>query len=207
MLKGETDAALELARSKEPFWEYLLSAELLEPRKLRAKREIEDVRKGRVLGAHRTLKGRPYMDWVTSKFIELSCTLHKIESVFTKDLVESWGPSGVPGKSAEIFGAAIEVDSTLRALVSIESDIFRTHALDVMEPVRQAMLGMTDDILAPVQTVPSKLRDLVDQGRSNEHLDPPLVLNLLLKFEFTGETRFKNALESVKNCIGPADWE
>ena len=206
LFRHESQTARTLVQTRSPFWEHLLSAEILERRCAQRRREYLEVIAGRVLGSHQKLKGRAYLDWVSNKFLELQCSLEKAKFVMEHNIVESWGPLGQPGNPGEILAAAEEMDRALAALVSLESDIFRTHGPDAADPVRQALLGMSDDIFTPIERMPALLRGCVEQARNHSAADGPLVLNANVRFDFSRSDSFHEAMAEMESKMMPEDW-
>lgn len=206
LLAKESKEARYLVATRHPFWEYLLTAELLDTRLNRRSRELSEVRAGRILGSHQKLRGRLYMEWVGNKFPEITGALAKVKATLEEDIVASWGAPGVSGEPDEILRAADEMDRALVALIALESDVFRTHCPEPMLAIRESLLGISDDVFNPLLVIPKMLRDAVEQARSHRDEDGPLRLNLNIKFDFSRTQQFNAALEKMQMLARPEDW-
>lgn len=204
--RNESDDAKLIVSKREPLWEYLLTAELLEKRLLARGKELADVQAGRVLGPHRSLRGRDYMAWAGDKFPEVTGALAKIKSVLEEDITSSWGALGEAGDPKQILEAITEMDRALVALIALESDIFRTHGPEATTSVREALLGMSSSVVDPLRTVPQMLLDAVERARGHKGEDGPLTLNLNVKFEFAKATLFDEALKNMQMRMTQDDW-
>lgn len=206
LFKNESQCAVSLVKTQNPYWEYLLTAELLEGRLKICEKRYADIQAGRVLGPHQKLTGRQYLAWISGKFAEMSCVIQKIAFVVEKELMDSWGPVGVPGKPQEIWGSVEELGKAFDALLNVESDVYRTHGPDASEPVKAALLGMTAEIFSVVDQIPPQLRDAVLQA-SNMAGKGPHVVNIALKFTFSRAEQFQSALIRMQANMKADDWD
>lgn len=207
LFKNETRAALTIFRTRPRYWEYLLTAELFASRFSGIKKRYEDIQNGRVLGVHQTLSGREFLKWTTSKFPEAMGAVNKMAFIITNQVPEAWGPSGVSGKPEELLSVAEEARLTLNALLDLESDVYRTHGPEAAEPVRQALLGMTQEIFTEVESLPSRLRILVEQATHHKEGEPPPDSEINLTFTFSRGEALTQALGSMTQNIAPQDWD
>jgi hypothetical protein len=88
--KNETPTAISLVQTRAPFWEHLLTAELLETRLVSSRKRFADIQAGRALGPHQRLTGKAFLAWVGGKFDEAKCAVEKIKFVIENEMSASW---------------------------------------------------------------------------------------------------------------------
>jgi hypothetical protein len=207
LYRNETSEAQRLVRKREPFWEYLVTAELLEARLAKAKKEFGLIQAGCVLGPHSTLNGLAYLAWVTDKFPEMTGTVHRLAYVFETEVMQAWGPPGISGKPREILEASDHVGRILQALVLLEDQIFRTHGPDATASVRAVMLGITQEVSEVVTEAVSSLREYIATAKSLKPDAQPMVVKIALNFRFTKADAFAEALKEIKAKIKRDEWD
>ncbi|WP_263410462.1 DUF4062 domain-containing protein [Terriglobus tenax] len=207
VFQRESERAKYFVENRPEYWEHLLTAELLESRLSRTRRQLDDVIAGRVLGPHTHVNGKKFNEYVQSKLSELISTMEKLVYVITKRIPESWGPSGIAGDPMQIYEAVSEVDDILAALVSAESETFRIHPPESMLQVKTALLGVTDTFTDTLYKAPSEIRSTIEQAINYDKSQPPTVLSINFKFDFKHTENFTRAYDAAIASMRPEDWD
>lgn len=203
--KNESSAAKEIVLERAPFWEFLLTAELLDSRFKVFRGKIGDIKKGLVLGGHREMKGQDYLNWTQVKFPELVSAVMAMKVLAERDIQAAWGPPGVSGNPILILEAAEKFSEISKSLLELESDIYRTHPPESFSKVKDALQGVSEELIRDMEPLPVKLREIVEMARNHKG-EAPLAAKLDLKFDYFGGDKLMEALSHAKKHAKRDDW-
>jgi hypothetical protein len=173
---SESLQAQTIALDKPKYWEYLLTAELLETNLAEIRRRREQQKSGLIHIPSRPIAARDFIDWVTAKCGDILSMVSVLQNQI-KDIQDSWGPHGQPGDADKIKRSVGEVIRLCDQLVDWEEAHLAINPPDAFIPLKNSMSGMTDHILLEIEKLPTELRKPLQVG------DPTtgtVVVNLIL---------------------------
>jgi hypothetical protein len=104
------------------------------------------------------------MYFIRRKTRELERLIDAIVTIFTKQLIASWGPQGEPGDASEIVHVCKVTGITLDALIAWERElriVFLQN--EEFEKVIITFRGCTSHVMAEIKTFLSVLEGIVEQ--------------------------------------------
>lgn len=198
LFRNENTKVKQLVVEKPPYWEYLLTEELLRCRFKEMRSTLADLQKGAVLRKHQTLSRQQFFDWLQSKWPEAeaavvvmsNCVNHEFQNAWTSTENNSPDPTS-------ILRVVDKLNAACNFLLDWEADVFCIHPPEALEPVRAALLGSMVDVLEELEKIPEHLAEAVKRGR--DHSGPgPVVYNAALNFRFTRAQQISDAFEQVR---------
>jgi len=177
----ETPKAQALAIERPPYWEYLLTVELLKSKLGVVRRKYDELHAGRAFRRSRIMGGKEFLKLMQEKMGDIEVLVELIKSIGEREIPASWGPSGVPGDALEIKRATDRLSKACDELVEWESDIMRVKPPSAWERVQQLLKGFTADTLNEIERFPVELSKPFE-------CDPPLrEYNINLTFDVGGD--------------------
>lgn len=161
--EGETERAQQLALNRPDFWEYLLTAELLQSKVVQVRRNLTDLERGLVFKKTVRMNGPDFLNWASSKSADLSSLIDLLKTAVTEDIPMSWGKPGEPGDPLEIKLAVNKVVSACNELLEWEAELRSVIFPDPLIPLKQMMAGWTSQAFGQIEGLPSKLLEPFEQ--------------------------------------------
>lgn len=178
--ENETERALQLALNQPDFWEYLLTAELLQAKVARVRRDLTDLERGLVYKRTAHMNGADFLNWASSKCADLSSLTTLLTTAINGEIPVSWGEPGKPGDPLEIKRAVDKVVSACNEILEWESDLRSVVPPDPFVPLRQMMAGWTSQAFGQIESLSAKLLKPFEQPDPRGQyvieitFDPPL---------------------------------
>jgi hypothetical protein len=201
---NETARAQALAIERPPFWEYLLTVELLKTKLSSVRRRYDEVHSGLTFSRSRIIAGREFLKLVEERMNDLMILVELLTSITQREIPASWGPSGVPGDPLEIKRATDRLIDACNELVEWESDIMRVRPPSAWETIQQLLKGYTGNLLSEIERFP------VELGKPFETENPCGEYNVNLVFDIGGERVEQLSVEIRRLAISqtnPDQWE
>ena len=98
----ETPRAQALAIERPPFWEYLLTVELLQTKLRPVRRRYDEVHSGLTFTRSQIIAGKEFLKLIEERMNDLMVLVELLSSTVQSEIPASWGPSGTPGDPLEI---------------------------------------------------------------------------------------------------------
>jgi len=156
--ENETDEAKKIAFEHPPFWEYLLTAELLKTRIQVIKREFYELDRGVLFRKSKRLSGVEFAKWVMSSMNDLLSLTQALSNVINDDFrLVAWGKPGEPGDAIMIKRASDRVYSLCRELLEWEIENRSIVPPEAFASVKKMIEGWAKEIILSVDNIPSEL--------------------------------------------------
>ncbi|MGB3478061.1 MAG: ATP-binding protein [bacterium] len=153
----ETEKALQLALNQPDYWEYLLTAELLETKVAVIKRNFLDLERGLIYKQAKHMSEVDFLNWIASKCTDLTSLIDLLKTATTEEVPKSWGKSGEPGDPLDIKRAVGKVVSGCNELLEWESDLRSVIPPSSFTPLKQKMAGWTLQSFKQIEALPGKI--------------------------------------------------
>ncbi len=163
--EAETDRALELALNQPRFWEYFLTAELLQSKAARVRRDFTDMEKGLVYERSVPMKGAEFMNWINVRFKDLANIITLLQAAITGPVQSSWGKPGEPGDPLEIKRAVEQVIRGCDELLKWEIELRSVVPPKPFIPLKQMMAGCTAQVLNRIEDIPDRILEPILQRK------------------------------------------
>jgi hypothetical protein len=198
LFRDENAKVKQLIIEKPPYWEYLLTEELLRSRFKQIRSGLTDLQRGAVLRAHRIVDRPQFFQWLESKWPEAQAAVAVLEDCVNKGFKKAWGQTGENPSDANLIIAVVDkLHSACNFLLEWETDVFSIHPPAPLEPVKHALMGSMIDILEELEKMPDHLAEAVQNGQ--QHTGPePLIHSATVNFRFTRAQLISDALEQVR---------
>jgi hypothetical protein len=190
---NESPKAQQLAREKPKFWEYRLTAELLESKLAEVRRQMDRQNKGLAHIPERPIGGLEFFSWNAAKFRDLI----SLAQAFQKQMPiiqESWGPPGKPGDIQKIKQSVDDLVQLCNQLVDWEKDLRATVPPEPARRVKQTMNGWTEYMLKEIERLPVELLKPL-----NEPHERGTVVEILLTFKTPPFDEYQAELEALQS--------
>ena len=202
---NETPRVQFLAIERPPFWEYLLTVELLKSKLSVVRRRYDELHSGLVFTRSQIIAGKEFLKLIEEKMSDLIVLVELISSIVQREIPASWGPSGVPGEPLEIKRATDRLINACNELIEWESDIIRVRPPSAWEKIQQLLKGFTAELLSEIERFPMEL------GEPFETENPRGEYNINLVFNIGGE-RVQQLSVEVSRLVSilqtdPDQWE
>lgn len=172
--------AQNLAIERPPYWEYLLTLELLRPKLRHVRRKYDDVRAGRTLERARVLSGKDFFAIVKEKMNDLESWVQVMKFCLETEIPGSWGEPGEPGDPIEIKHAVDKFVQVADSLVQWEGEILSLRPPEMFRDLRSLLNGTTASFLESMETFARLLGEPFEAGEPT----PGSVVNLSLNIDF-----------------------
>ena len=176
----ESPRAQNLAIERPPYWEYLLTLELLWPKLRYVRRKYDDVRAGRILQRARILSGKDFYSILKEKMNDLESWMQVMKFCAETEIPASWGEPGEPGDPIEIKHAVDRFIHTADALVQWEGDILSLRPPELFRDLQALLNGTTASFLESMEKFAQLLGEPFEAGEPT----PGTVVNLRLIIDF-----------------------
>jgi hypothetical protein len=190
---NESAKAQKLAREKPKFWEYILTAELLENKLAEVRRQMDRLSNGLANVPTRPINGRMFFAWQQAKLTDLMSAVQAFEKQLPV-IQESWGPPGKPGDPRQIRQSVNDLVQLCYGLIDWEKDLRATAPPEPARRVAETMRGWTEFILREVERLPGELLKPL-----SEPPQPGRVVNILLTIKAPPFDEYQAALEELKS--------
>jgi hypothetical protein len=165
----ETKEARELAGNRSGYWEYLLAAELLEPKLNKIAASYDELDKGLIfIKTKRITERQEFSNWFQTALKDVVNLIQIFSITVTKELVKSFGESGVPGNVIEIKTATDRLVSVAKELLAWEHNLISIQFDDGLIPIKDLMRGWTKSIFSELAKIPSELRTFVSHHKEGK---------------------------------------
>jgi hypothetical protein len=155
--ENETERALHLVLNQPDFWEYLLTADLLQSKVAQVRRGFADLERGLIYKRAVKINGIEFPNWASARCDDLVSLIGLLKTAATEEIPASWGEPGEPGDPLEIKRAVDKVASACYELLEWETDFRTVIPPDPLLPLRQMMAGWTSQAFEQIESLPAKL--------------------------------------------------
>jgi|GEM_PF-5745276 len=201
---GESDVIRTLAFEQPPYWEYMLTVELLKPKMKRLQEEYAEVRNSRRYIKASKASNKEYFKLIQEKMIDLRRIVAMFEPVTLKDIPASWGASGTPGDAFEIKKATDRFVSMCSGIVEWEIEISAVHPPEVFENLKTILQGATASMLREAQRFVDELSRIF----ANPDPTQEYAINLVLDFPEGWVEKATTELDVINRWVEqhPYEW-
>lgn len=172
-------------RDKPDYWEYLLTAELLDFYCSPILRRGEDLKRGVTLRKMSALPAEEFTQWLSRKPTELLMVPHAVEELLG-DLTKAWGAPRCPGDDIEIERACRLFSDVAKYLVDIAEEIKFTETPEGFENLRDLLVEGSLYPIRRFSDLPAFLRHLV----SDRPKEGVIIFDFILDFPEGWADRF-----------------
>jgi hypothetical protein len=109
-----TVRAQRLAIERPPYWEYLLTIELLKSNLVQVRRNYNDVERGLAFKKSRTMPAKEFSNFVKAKMSDIELLLSTFTITLEEEIPKSWGEPGEAGDAIEIKRAVDRLNYSLQ---------------------------------------------------------------------------------------------
>lgn len=170
----ETERAKQIVLERPAYWEYSLTEELLSSGLIQVRRSFDDLKKG--LSYRKTVR-IPNTDcpkWLMSKMEDFLTLLVLVGALMTGELKVAWRS----GNAVEIKRVADKLISVCNQLLEWEIELRAVVPPEPFLRIRRMMEGWTFQYFDAIESVPVKLRNIIEQPGESTHtieyvLEPP----------------------------------
>ncbi len=188
---GESPKAQKLVRERPKFWEYRLTAELLETKLAEVRRQMDRLSNGFVHISVKPINGRTFFSWLGAKIRDLTSMMQAFEKQMPL-IQDSWGPPGVPADPRQIRQSVNDVIQLCYELLEWERDLRATLPPEPARRVTQTMRGWTEFILKEIERLPGELLKPLDEPPR-----PGRVVNIMLTVKSPPFDEYKAEMEKL----------
>jgi hypothetical protein len=198
LFRNENAKVKQLVIEKPPYWEYLLTEELLRSRFRQICLELTDLQRGAVLRKHHIVDRPQFFRWLETKWPEAQAAVAVLEDCVNNGFKKAWGQTGENPSDANLIITVVDkLHSACNFLLEWEADVFSIHPPEPLEPVKNALMGSMIDILEELEKLSDHLAEAVQRGQ--QHTGPePLIHSATVNFRFTRAQLISDALDEVK---------
>lgn len=175
-LENETELAKSIAIEKKDYWEFFLTAELLESRLLEINRSYQDLEKGLIYTKTRSQDSVEFPTWAGDAMEDMIRLIDIFKKIFETELLKAFGEPGVAGNVYEIKIVADKIHSVCKELLAWEFSLQSVKASEDFEGVTELMKGWSKIVIDEINKFPTMLRNAFDPNLSD--LSKPINLNL-----------------------------
>lgn len=166
--EGESDLALQLVLNQPDFWEYLLTAELLQLKMAQITRAYADLNKGLLYKGIVRMSGADFLNWASTRGNDLGSLINLLKATITEEMPASWRAQSESGDPLEIKRAVEKIVSACNELVQWEIDLRSVVPPDAFVPLKQMMEGWTSQPIKQIEKLATKLREPFEQPNPKE---------------------------------------
>jgi hypothetical protein len=195
---SESAEAQRLARDKPPYWEFLLTAELLRTRTEEIRRQFERLKEGAVHVPSRLIAGREFFAWTGAKISDLKSLIEAIRLQMPA-IHRAWGELGQPGDVHAIRTAVTEFGELCGQLIEWEKDLRGAKPPEATRALKRTMEGFTEGVIRELERLPRELVRPFEGGAK-----PTGSLEIMLTLRSPPMERFNEELDKLRE--GPFDW-
>jgi hypothetical protein len=152
----------EIAAEQPPYWEFMLTAELLDYRLKPVLRRVHDLRRGLVTRPSPSLAPEEFFRWVQSKNAELIGAVAVLGRLLP-ELQKSWGEPGEPGNAEEIDHVSKLLVHCAEHFVAIGEEATFKHVPEGCERLSQLVADGALHALVHFPDLPKFIRELFSQ--------------------------------------------
>jgi hypothetical protein len=196
LLPDESPRARALVQEKGPYWEYLLTEELIRS-KLSAMRREALPYQSKQSSADNEFDNNHFLDYFNATLDRVSSEIDRLTACINEQMPASLGPSGQPGDAKLINSMVEELIRHVQAVQRIEGDMCSTNPPQLLLPLRDAFHGLTGSLIDEVMYLPDNLSRIVNEARQGT-LSGPVRLELAIKLSsfFSRVSAVTHALRS-----------
>jgi hypothetical protein len=177
--ENESAAAFQIAIDQPPYWEYLITVELLRHKLSDIKRDFRDLERGL---AFRPIKAIIYKEefytWIQGKLHDLTALIELLPLAATEELQSAYGEPGEPGNALEILRATNKIAEGCNWLLDWEIDLHFTKFPDGFESIKLIMEGWTKDLQSEMSRIPSEIAKAFNESPNPEET---ITINLIFQ--------------------------
>lgn len=153
---NESSEAQRLAREKPKYWEFLLTAELLNTKLAEVRRQFERQKTGLAHVPTKPIGGREFIDWIQAKISDLLLMVEALKNQMPI-IQDSWGPLGKPGDVYKLKQSVDDFIQLCHELVEWEKDLRSTTPPEQARKLKDTMKGWTEGVLEEIERLPVEL--------------------------------------------------
>jgi hypothetical protein len=155
----ETGRARQLALDRPRFWEYLLTAELLESNLASVTRHYANLDRGLLFRPQKRVSARDYMDWLQSAFHDAMSLADIITVCINNEIPSAWGKPGEPGNAVEILYSVNTIVGVCHALLNWETEVRSVTPPSGLTRLKASLEGLTKGMIDAVSRLPGQLSE------------------------------------------------
>lgn len=192
-LQNETLEAKRIATEKPKCWEYLLAAELLEPKFKKIYTSYLELENGLVFQMTKSYTRDEFFKWIEEGMNDLLNLIKLFSAIFLEELDKAFGPPGVAGSVLEIKTATDRLYNVCKELLAWEYRLTAAKFPDGLLELKPLMSGWTKDIFAEISKFPKEIKNWVkDYLEGKEDLKP-------IKLTISGPQNVDKALKIIQD--------
>lgn len=175
---GEISYAAErLILEKEPYWEYLLTAQVMRDEVQPYLRRAHALRRGLYIKQCTRVPKKGSFYWISDRSSEIGNLVRALAALATDELATAWGAPGVPGDDELIVETARLFSELCKSAIEIEENIRFSRLDSEFERVQNLFIGVTVGLLEHVERIPNFLLETISAKPTSGQFE------LLLKIE------------------------
>jgi hypothetical protein len=196
---SESEKARSLAREKSEYWEFLLTAELLNTKLEEVRKRFERQKAGLVHTPSYAISGFEFTNWIQAKINDLMLLVAALQGQLPL-IQASWGPTGQPGNVHQIKGSVDDFIRLCNQLVDWEDDLRAALPPEKMRPLKETMKGWTVVILEEMERLPKELLRPFEGGAK-----PTGEIKIMLTINAPQTEEFRAEIDALRSQ-NPADY-
>ncbi len=170
--ENETEEAKRIAFMHPPFWEYLLTAELLKTRMDVIKREFYELDRGVIFRRSKRLGGMEFAKWVRSSVKDIFSLTKALSNVIRNDFqLAAWGKLSESGDATMIKQASDRIYSLCHELLEWEIENRSIIPPEAFAPVKKMTESWAKEIILSVDRISFEHTKVLEQSNlSGKHV-------------------------------------
>ena len=174
---GEISYAAErLIIEKGPYWEYLLTAQVMRDEVQPHLRRAHALRRGLYIKHCTRVPKNGSFYWISDRSSEISNLVRALAALATTELATAWGAPGVPGDDERIVETVRLFSELCKRAIEIEENIRFSRLHSEFERVQNLFIGVTVGLLEHVERIPNFLLETISGKPTSGQFE--LVLNM-----------------------------
>src|SRR5262249_15124759 len=165
---NESEKARALVTERGPYWEVLLTEELLRRKLASLQRAYETMDTAVIPSATREFGGREVIKWFVEQSGKPGLMRNRLSAYVRDDLPASWGEPGEAGEPVKILAAGNLPVACCRDLAKWELDIYLADTPKKLRPLSRAVRGFAIQAMSEVNRIPDALARAVERAGSRE---------------------------------------
>lgn len=176
---GELSYAAErLIIEKEPYWEYLLTAQMMRDEVQPHLRRANALRRGLYIKQCTRVPKSASFYWISDRSSEISNLVRALSALASTELAMAWGAPGVPGDDERIVETVRLFSELCKSAIAIEESIRFSCLHSEFEDVHNLFMGVTVGLLEHVERIPNFLLETISSKPTSGEYELVLKMEL-----------------------------
>lgn len=156
----ETDLARQIIIDKPYAWEYLLTAELLRSKIKPILKRVISLERGLYAKPLRLIPRSRIYGWFQERTAELAALAPALSGIINHEIMDAWGPPGVPGLPESILSACNLFEEACRNILEWEENVRFSLMPSEFEELQHLLKGVGSRLVQQVATIPDRISDV-----------------------------------------------